>query len=72
MLTIKCAKCRSKVFKYKKIGKGKVIRCWKDRIKEDYSVKEGNLIKCVCGSVIGIDEWLYIKMKSNAFIFSGT
>ncbi len=72
MMTIRCARCKSKIFKYKKIGKGKIIRCWKDRIKEDYSIKNGNLILCKCGNVIGTDEGAFIKMRSNSFTYSGT
>jgi len=72
VLTIRCAKCKAKIFKYKKIGKGRLLRCWKDRISEDFSQKDGNLIKCVCGTLIGIDEGLYIKMKQGSFTTSGT
>ena len=72
MMTIRCSKCKSKIFKYKKIGKGKIIRCWKDRIKEDYSVKDGLYVRCKCGNLIGIDTGAYIKMRSNGFTYSGT
>ncbi len=72
MLTIRCSKCKRKLFKYKKIGKGRVLRCWKDRIVEDYTVHEENLIKCPCGSTIGLDKGLFIKMKQRAFTYSGT
>ena len=71
MKTIKCAKCRSKIFKYKKIGKGRILRCYKSRIIEDYSTHEGNQIKCSCGELIGIDEGGFIKMKQNGFVSSG-
>lgn len=72
MLTIKCAGCKTKVFKYEKIGMGKVIYCYKDRIKEDFSIKEVNEYKCKkCGKVVGIDQGGRIKMKRNAFTASG-
>ena len=72
MLTIKCSACKSKVFKYKKIGKGRVLYCYKDRIEKDYSRHDGNEIKCKkCGKVIGMDEGGRIKMKQDAFIISG-
>lgn len=32
MIIIKCAKCREKICKYNKTGKGRIIRCWKTRI----------------------------------------
>ncbi|MCK5258480.1 MAG: hypothetical protein KAJ69_03085 [Thermoplasmatales archaeon] len=69
MLTIRCAKCKSKIFRYLKIGKGRVLHCWKGRIIEDYSIHEGMEIKCQCGNLIGIDEEKWIKMKQNAFSY---
>ncbi|KPJ65692.1 MAG: hypothetical protein AMJ45_04755 [Syntrophobacter sp. DG_60] len=72
MITIKCAKCKRKIFKYLKIGKGRVWRCWKDRIRKDYSVRNGNMVRCQCGNLIGIEEGEWIKMKQNSFICSGT
>ncbi|MDL1956668.1 MAG: hypothetical protein LWW95_06445 [Candidatus Desulfofervidus auxilii] len=72
MLIVKCAKCKRKIFKYLKIGKGRLLRCWKERIIKNYSVQEGIKVKCQCGNVIGIDKGRWIKMKQNAFIYSGT
>ena len=71
MITIKCAKCKSKVFKYQKIGKGRLWHCWKGRIIEDYSVRDGNEVKCQCGNLIGIVEGKWIKMKLHSFTHSG-
>ena len=71
MLTIKCAKCKSKIFRYVKIGKGKLLHCWKDRISDDFSIHDGKLIKCKCGNVIGVDEDKWVKLKQNSFISSG-
>jgi hypothetical protein len=72
MLTVKCAKCRSKVFKYSKVGKGRLLHCWPDRIVKDYSLREGSEVRCRCGNLIGIDEGRWIKLKSKSFIRSGT
>jgi hypothetical protein len=72
MLILRCAKCRARIFKYKKIGKGRVLHCWKDRILEDYCVRAGKEIRCACGNLIGIDEKKWIKMKQNAFSSSGS
>jgi len=72
MLIIRCAKCRRKIFKYLKIGKGHLLRCWKERIIKDFSVKEGSNVKCPCGHVIGVDKGKWIKMKQGNFTFSGT
>ena len=32
-----CAKCRCKLFKYRKGGKGALVKCFKERISEDYT-----------------------------------
>jgi len=72
MLTIKCSACKAKIFKYKKIGKGRVLNCYKERISKDYSKRKENKIKCKkCGKVIGIDQGKRIRMKQSAFTTSG-
>ena len=72
MLTIKCSACKSKIFKYKKIGRGRVLNCYKERVMRDYSKHEGDKIKCKrCGKVIGIDRGNMIRMKQSAFTISG-
>jgi len=72
MVVIKCAKCKGKIFKYLKIGKGRILHCWKGRIVEDYSAQDGNEVKCQCGNLVGIDEGKWIKMKQRSFTYSGT
>jgi hypothetical protein len=72
MLTIRCGCCKSKVFKYLKIGKGRVLTCWKDKIKKDYSIREGDTVRCQCGNVIGSDIGTGVKMKQHAFTTTGT
>lgn len=72
MLTIKCAKCNRKLLKYQKIGKGRVLRCWKERIKENYSPPAKGEIRCECGNVIGTDFGPGYKMKQKAFTYTGT
>jgi len=72
MITIKCARCNSKVFRYVKIGKGKLWHCWKERIIEDHSIHEGKEKRCKCGNLIGIDEGRWIKLKQHSFVISGT
>ena len=71
MLTIKCAKCKSKIFRYVKIGKGRILHCWKKRIIKDFSIHDGNKIKCKCGNIIGIDQEKWIKMRQKSFIYTG-
>ena len=73
MLTIRCAKCKRPAFKYIKLGKGRLLRCYKSRIIKDYSMREGKEVRCQqCGNLIGIDEGRWIKLKQGSFICSGT
>ena len=72
MLIIKCARCKQKIFRYVKIGKGKLWHCWKNRIIEDFSIHDRKIIKCKCGKVIGIEEKNWIKLKQHSYITSGT
>ena len=65
-LIIRCSECDNKIFKYLKIGKGRVWHCWKDRIIEDHSIHDGREVRCVCGNLIGIDEGKWIKLKQHA------
>ena len=73
MIIIKCAKCKEKIIKYVKIGKGNIHRCYKKRIQEYYVPLENKELKCPkCGTIIGIDVGDRIKMFHNAFVCSGT
>ena len=72
MLTVKCSKCKRKIFKYHKIGKGNLWHCWKKRILKDYSVRDGIEVKCKCGNLIGIEEEKWIKMKQHHFEYTGS
>ena len=74
MLTIKCAKCKSKLFKYKKIGKGRVLRCWKSKITRVYDgeVKGKNFICKNCENIVADIKEDYLDMNSDAFTYSGT
>jgi len=72
MLTIKCSKCRTKIFKYLKIGKGKIINCWESRIMKDYSSRENGQVKCICGNVVGTEIVKGVRMKQGSFTFTGS
>lgn len=72
MIRIRCSECNEKIFRYVKIGKGKLLHCWKDRIAKDYSVKDGKKVKCQCGNIVGVDEGKWIKMYSGKFTYTGT
>jgi hypothetical protein len=71
MLTIHCSKCRKKLFKYEKIGRGRVLKCFKDLISHNASNIEEDKLKCNCGNIIGLDKGTYFQMKANQFIFTG-
>ena len=71
MMVIKCNECKNPIFKYIKMGRGKVWRCWKDRIIEDNSIIEKDFVKCICGNIVGTDKKSHIKMKQNSFFSSG-
>ena len=72
MLTLKCAACRKKLWKYEKIGQGEVLRCHKSRIATVYAMEERDgKIHCPCGNVVGIDKGSFIKMVFKGFTYSG-
>jgi len=72
MITVKCAKCKGKIFKYQKVGKGQLWHCWKSRIIEDYSVRDGKKVRCRCDNLIGVEQGKWIKMRQHSFTYSGT
>ncbi|MEL7479008.1 MAG: hypothetical protein AAGJ17_08990 [Pseudomonadota bacterium] len=41
-----CAKCRTQLFKYRKGGKGALVKCFKERIVEDFTHEEGICPSC--------------------------
>jgi hypothetical protein len=42
---IYCKRCNSQLFKYQKAGKGALIKCFKERISQDYTIA-----LCTCPS----------------------
>ena len=74
MLTIKCARCKKKLWKYKKIGKGEVLRCHKHRITKvfGWDEKEGKILCPRCKNPVGIDKGSFFKMISKNFVYTGT
>ncbi|MEA1994357.1 MAG: hypothetical protein U9N35_08230 [Euryarchaeota archaeon] len=67
-LEIKCSECGRVTFRYVKYGDGNLIRCYKKRIMEDYSVKENGKVKCPCGNIIGIERPTRILMIRHSFV----
>ena len=73
MLTIRCAACKEKLWRYRKIGQGEVLRCHKDRIVKNISaVEKYGRIYCPCGKDIGIDKGSFYKMIAKSFTYKGT
>ena len=42
MITVYCAACGRKLFRYQKIGKGRLLHHWHSRISSDYTIRRGN------------------------------
>ena len=56
MLVVRCAACRRKLFRYRKIGKGEVLRCHKERIMRLFEAEERDgRLWCPCGRAVGVD-----------------
>jgi len=73
MLLLKCSACKSKLWRYDKIGQGEVLRCHKDRIIKVFQYKvHDHKITCKCGKEIGIDKGSFYKMIGKSFTYSGT
>jgi len=73
MLVLKCAACRAKLWRYRKLGPGEVLRCHRDRIEKVWAMEERDgKVWCPCGKAVGIDKGTFIKMNRNAFTYSGT
>ena len=72
MLTIKCSGCKRKLWKYRKVGPGKVLRCHKKRITRQFEYKElEGKVYCACGRAVGIDKGSYYRMIPRSFTCSG-
>ncbi len=72
MLTIKCAGCKRKIWKYLKIGKGQVLRCHKSKITKEYDFeRREERIYCRCGRAICEDKGKYFRMIPKAFMHTG-
>lgn len=74
MLTIRCGNCKTKLFKYVKLGKGHVLRCHKARIDRLLqAARDENRLYCPkCGQTVGLDKGTYYSMVKGGFTYSGT
>ncbi len=65
IIKVYCTKCRTLLYKYQKEGIGSLIKCYKDRISEDYT--DGDL-KCPnCGETFA-REAVYHRKPANKII----
>ncbi|PQJ66563.1 hypothetical protein [Photobacterium angustum] len=48
-----CAKCKTLLFKYRKGGKGALVKCFKERIVKDFTIEPATCPEC--GVVFGRD-----------------
>ena len=71
MITIKCAKCKSKIFKYIKIGQGQILKIYQDRIAEDNSIRGDGEVRCQCGNIVGKEFDGFIKPIKGNFTHTG-
>jgi len=72
MLKIKCARCKAKIMKYHKIGYGRVLRCYFQRIKENYGLEKEKELQCPsCGNAIGERRRGHYRMYQKEFTGSG-
>ena len=56
VMVVRCPECKKKAFKYLKVGRGKVIRCYKDRIRDDRTTHKQKAIYCPCGHRLALDR----------------
>lgn len=45
-INIFCSRCRTLLFKYRKGGKGALLKCFKERITEDYTAQSCQCPEC--------------------------
>ncbi len=73
MLTVRCSRCKRKLFRYEKIGEGRLLRCHKARITRLFAgqLSEAGLV-CLCGLEIGRDGGDWIDMLPGRVVTTGT
>lgn len=67
LLKLSCAECASLICFYQKDGKGRLLRCYRDRIHYPSTAAEGSQLACMgCSKVIGT-PMIYEPEKRAAF-----
>ena len=61
-ITIKCPDCKNKLFRYRKTGKGSLLRMYYSCILKNWCIEENNEVSCPkCGHRIGIKDSSFIR-----------
>jgi len=59
IVKIYCAKCRTLLYKYQKVGNGHLVKCYKDKIIKDFT--EGDLKCSNCKEQFARETMIYRK-----------
>jgi hypothetical protein len=46
LIGVYCSKCQSKLYQYRKGGKGSLVKCFLHKINTDYTIERGICPKC--------------------------
>jgi hypothetical protein len=58
-IKVYCAGCKTQLYKYWKVGKGHLLKCYKDRIIKDYT--KGDLKCPKCGEIFAREVIIHAK-----------
>jgi len=73
MLTVRCSRCKRKLFRYEKVGEGRLLRCHKARITRVFEgVFTNTELRCPCGARIGADKGPWFKVLPGSVTVAGT
>ena len=61
-----CSYCRTQLFKYRKGGKGALVKCFKERISEDYTQEP-----CTCPTCKRVFAWETLVRGTPAYKMIG-
>ncbi len=73
MISVTCAACGRELFRYAKIGKGRLWHCWKRRISRSTVTRDGNL--CTAAGAAPSSDMTggrKSKLEQHAFTATGT
>jgi len=65
-IKIYCANCKTLLYKYHKVGEGHLVKCFKDKIKNDYT--NGDLKCPKCKTLFARETMIYNNRAANKII----